>query len=163
VLFPIRIFGYARGDYIDRARELLDMVGLTGFEEKRPHELSGGMRQRVAICRALVHDPALLLMDEPFSALDAITRDEMNSALLDVWQKYSKTALFVTHSIHEAIVLSDRILVMSKRPGRIIADITTPFTRPRSMDIEATPEFTQLAHELRGLVEGTGATRRSAA
>jgi NitT/TauT family transport system ATP-binding protein len=130
------------------------MVDLSGFEDKRPHELSGGMRQRVAICRALIHDPALLLMDEPFSALDAITRDEMNVALLDIWQRYSKTALFVTHSIQEAVVLSDRILVMSKRPATIMADITVPFERPRSMDIVELPEFAALTHQLRGMVEG---------
>jgi len=162
VMFPVRISGQDWEPYSRRARELLAMVGLAGFEGKRPHELSGGMRQRTAICRALVHDPSVLLMDEPFSALDAITRDEMNVALLDIWQRYHKTALFVTHSIHEAIVLSDRILVMSKRPATVIADIRVPFERPRTMDIIETAEFTALAHQLRGLVEGRAAQRGKA-
>ena len=102
-----------------------------GFANKKPHELSGGMRQRVAICRALVYDPELLLMDEPFSALDAITRDEMNALLLDLWQQYTKTALFVTHSIREAVFLADRVLVMTRRPATIVEDLTIPFARPR--------------------------------
>ncbi len=159
VIFPIRIFRRDRAAYLDRARELLSLVGLSDFEGKRPHELSGGMRQRVAICRALIHDPSLLLMDEPFSALDAITRDEMNVALLDIWQRYTKTALFVTHSIQESIVLSDRILVMSKRPATVIADIAVPFQRPRTMEIVETPEFAALARDLRGMVEGRSTAR----
>jgi NitT/TauT family transport system ATP-binding protein len=153
VLFPIRILRRPRSDYIDRALALIEMVGLTGFEDKRPHELSGGMRQRVAICRALIYDPDILLMDEPFSALDAITRDEMNDALLDIWQRYTKTALFVTHSIHEAVLLADRVLVMTNRPSMIIEDVAVPFVRPRTNAIGKTSEFVQICSYLRGLIE----------
>jgi NitT/TauT family transport system ATP-binding protein len=162
IMFPIRIFGRERAAYLERAHELVRLVGLTGFEKKRPHELSGGMRQRVAICRALIHDPDLLLMDEPFSALDAITRDEMNLALLDIWEQCAKTALFVTHSIREAILLSDRILVMSRRPATIIADVTVPFGRPRTRDIDQSPEFAHLLGELRDMIEGVRGGRQAA-
>ena len=153
VLFPIHILRRRRSDYVDRAMALLDLVGLGGFERKRPHELSGGMRQRVAICRALVYDPDMLLMDEPFSALDAITRDEMNEALLDIWQRYTKTALFVTHSIREAVLLADRVLVMTRRPATIIEDLKVPFERPRTVDISDTAEFNRICAHLRKLIE----------
>jgi NitT/TauT family transport system ATP-binding protein len=133
VLFPLRVLKRPLGAYRDNARRLLDRVGLDGFERKKPHELSGGMRQRVAICRTLVYDPELLLMDEPFSALDAITRDEMNELLLDLWQQYTKTALFVTHGIREAVFLADRVLVMTRRPAKIVEDLAIPFPRPRPM------------------------------
>jgi NitT/TauT family transport system ATP-binding protein len=161
VMFPVHILKRRRGDYLDRAHALLDMVGLHGFEEKRPHELSGGMRQRVAICRALLYDPDILLMDEPFSALDAITRDEMNEALLDIWQMYTKTALFVTHSIREAVLLADRVLVMTRRPATIVEDLTIPFARPRTMEIGETAEFARICGHLRGLIEhGHGERKR---
>jgi NitT/TauT family transport system ATP-binding protein len=115
------------------------------------------MRQRVAICRALVYDPELLLMDEPFSALDAITRDEMNEALLDIWQRYTKTALFVTHSIREAVLLADRVLVMTRRPATIVEDLAIPFERPRDMSIVDTSEFTEICSHLRGMIEHSNA------
>jgi NitT/TauT family transport system ATP-binding protein len=153
VLFPIRILKRPLDAYRDGARELLERVGLDGFMHKKPHELSGGMRQRVAICRALVYDPELLLMDEPFSALDAITRDEMNELLLDLWQQYTKTALFVTHSIREAVFLADRVLVMTRRPATIVEDLTIPFARPRSMSIGETPEFNKICGHLRERIE----------
>ena len=163
VMFPIRILRRSRDEYIDRAHALIDMVGLGGFEDKRPHELSGGMRQRVAICRALIYDPDILLMDEPFSALDAITRDEMNEALLDIWQRYTKTALFVTHSIREAVLLADRVLVMTNRPSTIIEDVTIPFVRPRTNEITETAEFVKICSHLRGLIErGHGPGRQKA-
>jgi NitT/TauT family transport system ATP-binding protein len=161
VLFPIQILGRRRSDYLKPAMDLLELVGLQGFEHRRPHELSGGMRQRAAICRALVYDPDMLLMDEPFSALDAITRDEMNEALLDIWQRYTKTALFVTHSIREAVLLADRVLVMTRRPATIIEDVRVPFARPRSIDISETAEFGAICAHLRKLIEhGYGDERR---
>jgi NitT/TauT family transport system ATP-binding protein len=153
VLFPIRVLKRPLASYRDGARQLLERVGLDGFMHKKPHELSGGMRQRVAICRALVYDPELLLMDEPFSALDAITRDEMNALLLDLWQQYTKTALFVTHSIREAVLLADRVLVMTRRPATIVEDLTVPFARPRPMAIGESREFNKICGHLRERIE----------
>jgi NitT/TauT family transport system ATP-binding protein len=153
VLFPIRILKRPLDAYRDSARQLLERVGLDDFANKKPHELSGGMRQRVAICRALVYEPELLLMDEPFSALDAITRDEMNALLLDLWQQYAKTALFVTHSIREAVFLADRVLVMTRRPATIVEDLTIPFARPRPMAIGESPEFNEICGHLRARIE----------
>jgi NitT/TauT family transport system ATP-binding protein len=166
VLFPIRVLKRPIEQYRDAAQTLLERVGLGGFEHKKPHELSGGMRQRVAICRALVYDPDLLLMDEPFSALDAITRDEMNELLLDLWQQYTKTALFVTHSIREAVFLADRVLVMTRRPATVVEDLTIPFARPRSMAIGETREFNEICGHLRERIEDShfgGRGRRPAA
>jgi NitT/TauT family transport system ATP-binding protein len=153
VLFPIRILKRPLDAYRESARQLLERVGLDDFANKKPHELSGGMRQRVAICRALVSDPELLLMDEPFSALDAITRDEMNELLLDLWQQYTKTALFVTHSIREAVFLADRVLVMTRRPATIVGDLTIPFARPRPMAIGESREFNEICGHLRERIE----------
>jgi NitT/TauT family transport system ATP-binding protein len=153
VMFPIQILKLSEKDFIDRANELLNRVGLSNFTAKRPHELSGGMRQRVAICRALIHDPNILLMDEPFSALDAITRDQMNVVLSELLERYRKTVIFVTHSIREAVYLSDRVLVMGGKPSSIILDLTIPFKRPRQFDIEETAEFGALCRELRLTIE----------
>ncbi|MCZ0733255.1 ABC transporter ATP-binding protein [Phreatobacter sp. AB_2022a] len=153
VLFPIHILKLPVAKYRDRARELLAMVGLTGFEHKKPGELSGGMRQRVAICRALIHDPDILLMDEPFSALDAITRDQMNVALSEILETYRKTVVFVTHSIREAAFLSDRVVVMGGRPSTIILDMKMPFPRPRRFEIEETQDFAQVCRQLRLTIE----------
>jgi len=153
VLFPIRVLKRPLDAYRDGARALLERVGLHDFMHKKPNELSGGMRQRVAICRALVYDPELLLMDEPFSALDAITRDEMNELLLDLWQQYTKTALFVTHSIREAVFLADRVLVMTRRPATIVEDLAIPFARPRPMAIGESPEFNEICGHLRACIE----------
>jgi NitT/TauT family transport system ATP-binding protein len=153
VLFPIRVLKRPAETYRRTARDLLERVGLDGFEHKKPHELSGGMRQRVAICRTLVYEPDLLLMDEPFSALDAISRDEMNELLLDLWQQYRKTALFVTHSIREAVLLADRVLVMTKRPATIIEDLAIPFARPRAVSIGESREFNEICGHLRERIE----------
>ena len=122
VLFSIEMLGLPTRGHRERAAGLIDLAGLSGFERKYPRELSGGMQQRVAICRALVHDPSLLLMDEPFGALDAMTREEMSLELLRIWDERRKTILFVTHSIAEAILLSDRVVVMTPRPGRLAQD-----------------------------------------
>jgi NitT/TauT family transport system ATP-binding protein len=157
VLFPFQAAnrGVATGDAptAARAASLLDQVGLKGFHHHKPRQLSGGMRQRVAICRALVYEPDLLLMDEPFSALDAITRDEMNLVLMKMWEEHHRTALFVTHSIREAVYLADRVLVMSRRPGRIIEDIRIPFPRPRGLEIGETVEFNEICGHLRAKIQ----------
>ncbi|WP_432970013.1 ABC transporter ATP-binding protein [Dactylosporangium sp. CA-233914] len=138
-----------------RAQELLEMVGLSDAQAKFPSELSGGMQQRVAIARALLHDPALLFMDEPFGALDALTREHMNSELQTIHMREGKSVLLVTHSIREAVFLSDRIYVMSSSPGRIIEEINVDIPRPRTNDSDAAPELARLEEHLRGLlVEG---------
>ena len=154
VLFPARIARAPIEPVRQRAKALLRSVGLQSFEDHRPHQLSGGMRQRVSICRALVNDPSILLMDEPFSALDAITRDQMNVLLLDLWQqRHARTALFITHSIREAVMLSDRILVMTRRPATIVKDVVVPFPRPRSPELAEGVEFNRLCGHLRGMIE----------
>src|SRR6185312_14059660 len=149
VLFPIEMMRRDRAQYLGPATKLLQLVGLGDALSKRPSQLSGGMRQRVSLCRALIADPSILLMDEPFSALDAITRDDMNIVLLDLWERYRKTVLFVTHSIREAVLLSDRILVMGRSPSRIIADVRVPFARPRHFAIGESVEFNELCGLLR--------------
>ena len=141
VLFPIEIMGWPVAPYRAEAARLLDLVGLRGFEESLPRELSGGMQQRVAICRALIHDPPLLLMDEPFGALDAMTREELGLELLRVWSERRKTVVFVTHSIAEAILLADRVVVMTPRPGRVVATVSVALPRPRTLDMESSEEF----------------------
>jgi NitT/TauT family transport system ATP-binding protein len=157
VLIPITIARRPRAAFRDRAHELLSLVGLDGFETKKPHELSGGMRQRVAICRALIHDTDILLMDEPFSALDAITRDDMGDLLLEISQRYAKSALFITHSIREAVLLADRVLVMGRRPSVITEDLAIPFRRPRDRSVADTAEFITICAHLRAAVaQGSG-------
>jgi NitT/TauT family transport system ATP-binding protein len=152
VLFPIDMMRRPRAKYKDRARELLRTMGLNEAAGKKPAQLSGGMRQRVSICRALIGDPEVMLMDEPFSALDAITRDEMNVLLLDLWERYRKTALFVTHSIREAVLLSDRILVMGGQPSSIVEEVRVPFPRPRDFAISETAEFNAICGHLRAQI-----------
>jgi NitT/TauT family transport system ATP-binding protein len=159
VLFPIEMMHRDRAQYLGQATKLLQLVGLGDALSKRPSQLSGGMRQRVSLCRALIADPSILLMDEPFSALDAITRDDMNIVLLDLWERYRKTVLFVTHSIREATLLSDRILVMGRSPSRIIADVKVPFGRPRNFAIGETTEFNELCGDLRDLITKARETR----
>ena len=134
----------------DRARALLHLVGLADFERKRIDELSGGMQQRVGIARALLLDPDILLMDEPFSALDALSRDEMGFELLRIWTERPKTVLFITHSIPEALLLADRVVVMTQRPGRVQEIIKIPFARPRAMATLSDPAFGALANHIRG-------------
>ena len=148
VIFGPQVQGMARADYEGRARELLDLVGLSSFADALPVQLSGGMRQRVGIARVLVMNPRALLMDEPFGALDAQTRLSMQQLLLDVWQKLNTTVLFVTHDIDEAILLSDRICVMSARPGRIIKTIPIELPRPRSIASLTSPQFVAYKAEI---------------
>jgi NitT/TauT family transport system ATP-binding protein len=149
VLLQIDVRRLARRGYEPTARALLARVGLAGFEAYYPSELSGGMRQRVALCRALVHDPPLLLMDEPFGALDALTRDQMVLDLQRLWLEERKTVLFITHSIWEAIFLADRVVVMSPRPGRIAATLPIDLPRPRRLAHRESPEFGRYATEVR--------------
>jgi NitT/TauT family transport system ATP-binding protein len=151
--------GHDKRAYRGRARELLELVGLTGFEDRYPYELSGGMRQRVSICRALLHDPPLLLMDEPFGALDALTRDQLNLDLQAIWLQSQKTVMFVTHSITEAVFLSDRVAVFSNRPGRVVEVLEIDLPRPRHLAIRETPEFGRYANEIRRVFSSLGILR----
>lgn len=156
VLLPVELYGLDPRDYRDRAHELLKLVGLGDFAKKRPGELSGGMQQRASLCRALILDPPILLMDEPFGALDAMTRDDMNLELLRIWGEQRngaeggarKTVVFVTHSIPEACFLSDRVVVMSPRPGRVASIKPVPLERPRTVATRVSPELGRMTLEL---------------
>jgi NitT/TauT family transport system ATP-binding protein len=155
VMLPLEIMGFSEAERRERARRYLALVNLSGFERKFPWQLSGGMQQRASIARALSFDPALLLMDEPFGALDEIVRDHLNEQLLGLWDKTGKTVIFVTHSIPEAVFLSTRIMVMSPRPGRIIDVIECDFPRERTLEFRETPEFVRIAQRVRmGLRSG---------
>jgi NitT/TauT family transport system ATP-binding protein len=159
ILLPARIRRLPLDQWRPKAEQLLEIIGLTGFANRFPWELSGGMRQRVAICRALLLDPALLLMDEPFGALDAMTRDELNLELQRLWLANTKTAVFVTHSIAEAVFLSDQIVVMSRSPGRVVDIVTVDLPRPRELAIRETPEFGHYVARIRQIFEGFGLLR----
>lgn len=152
VELPIDVKHFDRRQGRERARALLRTVGLDGFEKKYPSELSGGMQQRAAIARALAGEPELLLMDEPFGALDALTREQMTEELQSIWAQTGKTIVFVTHSIPEAVYLSDRVVVMSGRPSRILDDITINLPRPRSLDMMTDPAFGSYASHIRHLL-----------
>ena len=155
VTVPLRVGGHAMGNRESAVRDLLRIAGLVGFENKYPYELSGGMQQRVAIVRALVRDPKLLLMDEPFGALDALTREKMNAELQRIWLASRKTVVLITHSIDEAVFLGDRVIVMSARPGRIIRELAVDLPRPRiAAETFGHPEHVRIAREIRGLLEG---------
>ena len=159
VLLPLEIvrphreqFRHRKEEYRSKARALLKTVGLDGFGDRYPWELSGGMQQRVSLCRSLIHEPALLMLDEPFGALDAFTREELWCVLRDLWQKLHFTVILVTHDLREAVFLADKIHVMSSRPGRIVMTKTVDLPRPRELDICFAPAFANIVHELRGLI-----------
>lgn len=156
VLFPIEMKHLGIGDYKEKALELLDLVGLAGFERYYPQKLSGGMRQRVAICRSLVHNPRLLLMDEPFAAVDALTRERLNFDLLRLTGARSTTVLFVTHSIEEAVLLSDRVLVMSPRPGCVEHDVAVDLPQPRAPETKSLDRFYEYVQEIRSMFQSMG-------
>jgi NitT/TauT family transport system ATP-binding protein len=155
VLLPVEMLRLGRRAYEARARELLATVKLGDFAQVLPRELSGGMRQLVSICRALVHDPSILLMDEPFSALDALTRDQMGLELLRIWELHRKTVIFVTHSIREAVFLSDRVYVLGYRPATITQTLDIKLARPRRLEVEETDEFNRYVGVLRRSIEAS--------
>lgn len=155
LMLPVEILGLDKEKYIPRARELLRLTGLGEFEDATPRALSGGMQQRVAICRALVYDPPVLLMDEPFGALDAMTREELNVELLRIWQEKRKAVVFVTHSISEAVFLSDRVVVMTPRPGRVKSVFNIDLPRPRDMTIKGDPAFGRYELDIRKEIFGS--------
>ena len=154
VLFPAKMMGLASPEIRERAKALLKLVGLEGLERRFPRELSGGMQQRAGICRALIHNPDVLLMDEPFGALDALTREELTIELLRIWTTQPKTILFVTHSIPEAVMLADRVVVMSAHPGRVAEVLPVDLPRPRSFEMESADEFHRCTQRVRQLIFG---------
>jgi NitT/TauT family transport system ATP-binding protein len=156
VLLPIEVKRWPRREFRDQALALLDLVGLTEFASAYPDQLSGGMRQRVAICRALIHDPPLLLMDEPFGALDALTRERLNVDLLRLTTESAKTVLFVTHSIEEAVLISDQVVVMSPRPGRVLRAFNVDLPKPRNLATRSDARYHALVHEIREVFHSMG-------
>ncbi len=159
ILVQAEMRGLPVARYREEARALLRMVGLSAFERSLPHQLSGGMQQRVGICRALLHAPDVLLMDEPFGALDAMTRERMMLELQRIWTERRTTVLFITHSLDEAVFLSDRVVVMSARPGRVVGEFEVPMARPRRIKDERTETFTRLSDQIRDCLERGGAMR----
>jgi NitT/TauT family transport system ATP-binding protein len=149
ILFPIQMLGWPVETYRETADRLIELVGLQGFEKALPNELSGGMQQRVSLCRALIYDPEVLLMDEPFGALDAMTREDLSVELLRIWTERRKTVVFVTHSINEAVLLADRVIVMTARPGRVVMDIQIELPRPRTLSTELTSQFNAYVRMIR--------------
>jgi NitT/TauT family transport system ATP-binding protein len=155
VAFPLELAGMSRQERHEKARALLDLVGLTQFARAYPHQMSGGMRQRAAIARALAREPQILLLDEPFSALDALTRERFNAELLDIWQRTGTSILIVTHSIAEAVFLADEAIVLTDRPGRVAARVPIPLGRPRAMDALDSAAFSRAAATIRAHLSGS--------
>ena len=153
IILPLELDGLDAASARDKAQDLIELVGLQGFEENLPRDLSGGMAQRVALARSLVHDPDILLLDEPFASLDALTRDRMGTELLRIWQARQKTVIMVTHSISEAVLLADRVLVMSQRPGSIKLDMNVDLPRPRAEEMRYTAQFGEMAKHLKDAIE----------
>lgn len=153
ILLPLEIQHVSHAESLSRAQALVELVGLVGFENSLPRDLSGGMAQRVAIARALIHEPDLLLLDEPFGSLDALTRERMGSELTRIWQARRKTVIMVTHSISESLLLADRVLVLSPRPGHLCLDLSIDLPRPREEDIRYTLAFSNLARNVRSAIE----------
>ncbi|MFN8401141.1 MAG: ABC transporter ATP-binding protein [Anaerolineales bacterium] len=153
IMLPLELEGTGDTKSQNKAREMIKLVGLKGFEDSYPRDLSGGMAQRVAIARALIHDPDLLLLDEPFASLDALTRERMWTELSNIWQAKQKTVIMVTHSINESLFLADRVMVLTKRPGKIKMDVEVDLPRPRTDDIRYTSHFGKLAKKLRSAIE----------
>jgi NitT/TauT family transport system ATP-binding protein len=152
ITLPLELQGVPDAEACDRAQEFIELVGLQGFENSWPRNLSGGMAQRVALARALIQEPDMLLLDEPFGALDALTRERMGAELLRIWQTRQVTVMMVTHSISEALLLADRVVVLSPRPGRVLRELDVPFPRPRSDAIRYSPEFVALSRDLRASI-----------
>ena len=152
IMLQVEVRHLNRDTYFQRAMELIKLTGLSGFENKWPYQLSGGMQQRASICRALIHDPPVLLMDEPFGALDALTREVMNLELQRIWLEKKKTVLFITHSIQEAVFLGDKVVVLSPRPASILEVVTPSFPRPRELSTMVQPEFAALVGHIRSLL-----------
>jgi NitT/TauT family transport system ATP-binding protein len=163
ILLPVEFAKLDAASHLEKARSLLLLVGLEGFGEMYPHQLSGGMQQRVSLCRALVTDPQLLLMDEPFGALDAMTRDELDLELLKLWEEKKKTVLFVTHSIQEAVFLSDHVFVISARPGRLLEKLSIVLPRPRTMEMMSSAKFGEYTLKIRSLLVSAGGASESVA
>jgi NitT/TauT family transport system ATP-binding protein len=162
VLVQLELRGISHASYVDRAVTLLDQMGLAGFERRHPYELSGGMQQRVALCRSLIHDPPILLMDEPFAALDALTRDQLALDLQELWTRTRKTVLFITHSITEALFLSDKVVVFTPRPGTIDEIIKVELPRPRRLAMRELPAFIGLVRHIEDLFLKRGVLRERA-
>jgi NitT/TauT family transport system ATP-binding protein len=156
VLLPIEVRRQSRRAYRERALALLDLVGLRAFAGAYPDQLSGGMRQRVALCRALIHDPSLLLMDEPFGALDALTREKLNLDVMRLLAESAKTVVFVTHSVDEAVLMSDQIVLLTPRPGRVVRTLAVDLPRPRTLETRADPRFHRLVGEIRAEIHAMG-------
>jgi NitT/TauT family transport system ATP-binding protein len=157
ILLQIEVRKLDKKKYLKKAKELIELVGLQGFENQYPYQLSGGMQQRVSICRALIHDPPLLLMDEPFGALDAMTREQMNLELQHIWLQKKKTVLFITHSLPEAVFLSDKVYILSSRPCHVLETFEIDIPRPRTLNVMGDLKFTDILNQVRKAMDSQSA------